>query len=78
MPVYSVSCKWTSILDSNDFGEKIIDRSRDGEILVVERGGRLVAAGALEGGEISGLFVDPQFQRGGIGAALSNSWKTTP
>ena len=50
--------------------EGILKRSREGEMLVAERGGQLVATGALAGGEIAGVFVDPEFQRGGIGAEL--------
>jgi GNAT superfamily N-acetyltransferase len=50
--------------------EKIRERSREGEILAVEREGDPVATGAVVGGEISGLFVRPDFQGCGIGAAL--------
>ena len=50
--------------------EKILGRSRRGVLLVVERDGNLIATGGLAGGEISGVFVDPEFQRGGIGATL--------
>ncbi len=50
--------------------EGILKRSRQGEVLVVERDGHLIATGALAGGEIAGVFVDPEFQGGGIGAEL--------
>jgi ribosomal protein S18 acetylase RimI-like enzyme len=50
--------------------DKILERSRQGEVLVGEWDGRLIATGALVGGEITGVFVDPDFQRAGIGAAV--------
>jgi len=50
--------------------ENILDRSRHGEILVVEREGTPVATGSITGGEISGVFVDPAYQQSGIGARL--------
>jgi ribosomal protein S18 acetylase RimI-like enzyme len=51
-------------------GAKILERSRRGDLLVAEREGKLIGTGSIEGGEISGVFVDPAFQRGGIGARL--------
>lgn len=50
--------------------EKILERGGRGVILVVERNGKVIATGGLADGEISGVFVDPEFQRGGIGATL--------
>jgi ribosomal protein S18 acetylase RimI-like enzyme len=61
----------------------IIERSRAGDYFVLLGGGKLIATGSLAEGEISGVFVDPQFQRSGIGArmmralegrALENGW----
>ncbi len=63
--------------------ENIIGRTRVGEFLVLLGGGKLIATGSLAEGEISGVFVDPQFQRSGIGArmmralegrAVENGW----
>ena len=49
---------------------KILERHRSGEILVVERDGDIIAAGAIAGGEIFGVFVHPEFQNHGHGGAL--------
>ena len=50
--------------------EKIMERHRQGELLVVERRGRLIATGAIVGGDIFGVFVDPEFQQCGYGGSL--------
>jgi ribosomal protein S18 acetylase RimI-like enzyme len=50
--------------------EKIVERHRNGDLLVVEQDGRLVATGARVGSDIFGVFVHPAFQRQGHGAAL--------
>ena len=50
--------------------EKIMERHRNGDLLVVEQDGRLVATGASVGSDILGVFVHPGFQRQGHGAAL--------
>ena len=50
--------------------EKIMDRHRKGEILVVEQEGNLIATGAIVGGDIFGVFVHPEFQHCGHGRAL--------
>lgn len=49
---------------------KIMERHRQGDLLVVEREGRLIATGVLVGGDIFGVFVDPEFQRCGYGRSL--------
>ena len=49
---------------------KILERHEEGEILVVERVGKIVATGAIVAGDIFGVFVHPGFQRQGYGGAL--------
>lgn len=49
---------------------KILERHREGEILVVEQSGRVVGTGAIVGADIFGVFVHPKFQRHGIGGIL--------
>ena len=41
-----------------------------GDVLVADVGGRLAGFAALEGGELDGLFVEPDLWRHGIGTAL--------
>jgi ribosomal protein S18 acetylase RimI-like enzyme len=48
----------------------IRERARAGCIVVVERGGRVVATGALVHGEVTGVFVDPESQGEGLGAIV--------
>ena len=47
-----------------------MERYRNGEILVVEQDGDLVATGSIVGNDILGVFVHPDFQRHGYGKAL--------
>lgn len=49
---------------------KILERHRQGKILVIERDGGLVATGALVGRDILGVFVDPRAQHRGHGKAM--------
>ncbi|MFL6765527.1 MAG: GNAT family N-acetyltransferase [Sphingomicrobium sp.] len=42
----------------------------NGQVLVAEMNGRVVGFAAIVGGELDGLFVEPQLWRCGIGAAL--------
>ncbi len=51
-------------------GEKILERRRKGEILVVEKEGRVIATGSVVAGEIFGVFVHPGFQKHGYGRLL--------
>lgn len=41
-----------------------------GDVLVAEKGGRILGFAALAGGELDGLFVDPGHWRQGIGRTL--------
>lgn len=49
---------------------KILERHRQGEILVVEQEGAIIATGAIDGSEIFGVFVHPDHQHRGLGRAL--------
>jgi len=55
---------------------KIMERHRQGDLLVVEREGRLIATGAIVGADIFGVFVDPEFQRCGYGGSLMSELDT--
>jgi ribosomal protein S18 acetylase RimI-like enzyme len=46
------------------------ERNRKGYVFIAERDGKVVATGSLAGGEITGVFVDPEYQRMGIGAEV--------
>lgn len=50
--------------------DKILGRHATGEVLVVEHDGSVVATGALVGGDITGVFVHPEFQGRGIGGQV--------
>jgi GNAT superfamily N-acetyltransferase len=50
--------------------EKIMERHRKGEILVVEQDGDVIATGSIVGNDIFGVFVHPEFQHRGHGGAL--------
>ena len=50
--------------------EKIMERHRNGEMLVVEQDGEVIATGAIVGTDIFGVFVHPEFQRRGHGGTL--------
>jgi GNAT superfamily N-acetyltransferase len=49
---------------------KIIERHRKGEILVVEKDGKVIATGSIVDVDILGVFVDPEFQHQGYGKSL--------
>jgi ribosomal protein S18 acetylase RimI-like enzyme len=51
-------------------GVKIIERHQTGEILVVEKDGKVIATGSIVGADILGVFVDPEFQHQGYGTSL--------
>jgi GNAT superfamily N-acetyltransferase len=53
--------------------KKIAERSRTGEILVLEKNGLILATGSLMGNEILGVFVIPAGQRQGYGKAIMNA-----
>jgi len=50
--------------------DRILARQAEGEVLVVEQDGTVVATGAVVAGEISGVFVRPELQSRGIGGQL--------
>ena len=50
--------------------EKIIERSASGTVLVAEQDTELVATACLVGAEILAVFVDPDYQRFGLGRKL--------
>lgn len=50
--------------------EKILERSRKGKVLVVERAGEVIGTGSFSGTEIFAVFVHPDWQGTGLGKAL--------
>ncbi len=48
----------------------IRERSKEGDILVMERGGEVVGTGAIVDNEIRGVFVEPTAQGQGYGRAI--------
>ena len=50
--------------------KRIMERSQAGEVLIIERGGSIVATGALVGNEILGVFVKPEDQGQGLGKRI--------
>ncbi len=50
--------------------ERIMERSKRGEILIVESGGSIVATGALTANEIQAVFVRPDNQGQGYGKLI--------
>src|SRR5512139_3092149 len=50
--------------------EKIMERHREGKILVVEQDGNVIATGTIVGSDIFGVFVQPEFHHRGHGEAL--------
>ena len=49
---------------------RIQERQAAGQVLVVERNGEVIATGAIVGEEVTGVFVDPRFQKLGIGGQV--------
>ena len=49
---------------------KIIERHQKGEILVVEKEGKIIGTGSIVGADILGVFVNPDFQHQGYGKSL--------
>jgi ribosomal protein S18 acetylase RimI-like enzyme len=49
---------------------KIMERHREGEILVVEKDGKLIGTGSVVDADILGVFVHPEFQHHGHGKSL--------
>jgi len=50
--------------------EKIMQRSKDGTILVVEKDGCIIATGTIVRNVVLGVFVHPKFQYQGYGKSL--------
>lgn len=50
--------------------EKINERNENGQTVVVEQRGKILATGSIVAGEIYAVFVDPDFQRRGYGKSL--------
>jgi len=67
-PVYPVR----AIQFFKDFHSKakIIERHQNGEILILEKDGKVIGTGSLVGSDILGVFVHPRFQHQGYGKAV--------
>jgi GNAT superfamily N-acetyltransferase len=50
--------------------KSIVERSRAGEVVIIERSGSIVATGSLVGNEILGVFVKPDDQGQGYGKTI--------
>ena len=50
--------------------EALRDRAKAGDVVVVERDGRVVATGALLDDEVSAVFVEPELHGSGLGTAV--------
>lgn len=48
----------------------ILKRDQEGELLIIENEGEIVATGSLVNNEISGVFVVPCLQRSGLGKKI--------
>ena len=55
---------------------KILERHQEGDILVVEQDGNVIATGTIVDGDIFGVFVHPDFQKHGHGSALMRELET--
>ena len=53
--------------------DRIRERQADGEVVVVERDGELIATGAIVDDRIMAVFVHPEHQRQGIGARVMDA-----
>jgi GNAT superfamily N-acetyltransferase len=53
--------------------ENILQRCRDGGILIVEKDGRIIGTGSLVGAEILGVFILPELQSQGHGSSLMHA-----
>ena len=50
--------------------DRILERSKQGDILVVEQNGNVIGTGAIVENEIYGVFVEPTMQGDGHGRAI--------
>jgi GNAT superfamily N-acetyltransferase len=57
--------------------EKILERRRTGEILVMEREGDIIATGSVVGSYISSVYVRPDFQHVGYGGKIMGRLEKT-
>ena len=57
--------------------KKIMERHRQGDVLVVEQDGQVIATGAIVDGDIFGVFVHPEFQHHGHGESLMGELEKT-
>lgn len=51
-------------------GERLLERSKNGKVVVLEKKGLIVGAGFILANEIRGVFVNPAFQHQGYGRKL--------
>jgi GNAT superfamily N-acetyltransferase len=56
--------------------ERILERSEEGHILVLERAGKVIGTGAIVANEIYGVYVDPAAQGRGYGTAIMQELET--
>jgi GNAT superfamily N-acetyltransferase len=50
--------------------DAILERAKRGRLVVVEDAGTIVATGAIVAGEVTGVFVVPERQGGGLGGTV--------
>lgn len=72
--------QWRASLHESEYREQLLanpdaidlpmEQVERGEVIVAELDGCIVGFAAVVGAEIDGLFVEPQYWRQGIGAAL--------
>jgi putative acetyltransferase len=55
---------------------KILERSKEGFILVTERNGKAIGTGAVVDNEIYGVFIEPALQGAGLGGAIMQELET--
>jgi len=56
---------------------KIIERHQKGEILVVEKDGKVIGTGSVVGADILGVFIHPASQHKGYGKSLMQALEDT-
>ena len=58
------------------YPQGILERSRKGDILIMERAGEVIGTGAIVANEIYGVFVEPTAQGQGYGRAIMHELET--